>query len=117
MAEDKPDTCVIIAGGNDLLDRTPINEIANDLIEAGIKCKTHGASDIIISSVLPRSNPKCHARREELNKLLLDLCVIHNFIYMDNWNMSLKHLRHDGVHLNKSGDDQLLFNLLWYING
>ena len=116
MKEDKPDTCVILAGGNDLLDRTPVLEIANELVEAGITCKNLGATNVILSSVLPRSNPKCHAKRDELNRLLSDLCDVHSFVFMDNWNMSFQHLKHDGVHLNKSGDNQLLFNLLWYLN-
>ena len=116
MSEDKADTCVIVAGGNDLPDKTPVLNIANDLIEAGIVCKNYGATDIIISSVLPRSNAKCHPQREQLNHLLRDLCVIHNFTYMDNWNMCQNHLSYDGVHLNKLGDNQLLFNLLWYLN-
>ena len=116
MKEDRPDTCVIVAGGNDLPDETPILQIANELIEAGITCKNHGATNVIISSVLPRSNSRCQSRREELNRLLVDLCVVHNFVYMDNWNMSVQHLRSDGVHLNKFGDDVLLFNLLWYLN-
>ena len=116
MGEDKPDTCVIIAGGNDLSDRTSVLDIANELIEAGITCKNYGASNVVISSVLPRADPSTHVKRDELNYLLYNLCSIHNFIYMDNWNMSLQHLKHDGVHLNKSGDNQLLSNLLWYLN-
>lgn len=116
MGEDKPDTCVIIAGGNDLQDRTPVLQIANDIIDAALTCKNHGATNIIISSVLPREDPTCHSKRDELNQLLFDLCVIHNFVYMDNWNMSSRHICRDGVHLNSSGDSQLLFNLLWYLN-
>ena len=114
MREDKPDVCVIVGGGNDLPENTPVLQVANELMEAGITCKRHGASKIVISSVLPRSMHE--SKRAELNRLLYDLCVIHNFVFMDNWNMSLKHISPDGVHLNKSGDQQLLFNLLWYLN-
>ena len=121
LGEDKPDTCVIVAGGNDLPDKTPVLNIANDIVEAAIKCKNHGANNVIISSVLPRADPKTgfpkfQTKRDELNQLLFDLCAIHKFVYMDNWNMSCQHLSHDGVHLNSFGDDQLLFNLLWYLN-
>ena len=114
MDEDKADTCVIIAGGNDLSDKTPILKIANELMEAALTCKRHGAQNIVISSVLPRST--CEQKRVELNKILMDLCDIHNFVFMDNWNMSLQHVSYDGVHLNRRGDKQLLFNLLWYLN-
>ena len=114
MNEDKPDTCVIIAGGNDLQDKTPVLQIANEIMDAAVTCKRHGARNIIVSSVLPRST--CEPKRVELNRVLSDLCVIHNFIFMDNWNMSLQHVSYDGVHLNNRGDKQLLFNLLWYLN-
>ena len=116
MKEDKPDTCVIVAGGNDLPGRAPVLEIANNLMEAGILCKNHGASKVIISSVLPRQDSYCQARREQLNKVLIDLCHLHNFVYMDNWNISSCNLQSDGVHLNVSGSDQLEFNFLWYLN-
>ena len=81
-----------------------------------ITCKNYGASRVIISSVLPRTNSRCQSRREELNKLIIDLCAIHGFVFMDNWNMTSQHLRNDGVHLNDCGDSQLSFNLLWYLN-
>ena len=116
MKEDKPDTCVIVAGGNDLPGHKPVREIANDLVDAAITCKNHGASKVIIGSVLPREDFYCQLRRKELNDLLKDLCYIGNFTYMDNWNMSLQHVSYDGVHLNSRGDKQLLFNLLWYLN-
>jgi hypothetical protein len=117
MAEDHPDTCVVIAGGNDLPGETPPSKIANELIEAGITCKNHGASKVIIASVLPRTDFHCQIKRVQVNKLLKDLCAIHNFIFMNNGNMSLSHVSYDGVHLNNSGSEQLLSNLLWYLNG
>ena len=117
MAEDKPDTCVIVAGGNDLPGHMPVHDIANHLIDAAITCRNYGASKVIIASVLPREKYHCQVRRKELNNLLVDMCHLGNFTYMDNWNISpAYHLDHDGVHLNRRGSDQLKFNLLWYLN-
>ena len=117
MAEDHPDSCVIIAGGNDLPEESQPAKIANDLIEAGITCKNHGASKVIIASVLPRSDFHCQIKRVQVNRILRDLCSMHGFKFMDNGNMSLSHVSHDGVHLNSSGSEQLLLNLLWCLNG
>ena len=116
MEEDHPDTCVIIAGGNDLPEETSPAKIANELIEAGITCKNRGASKVIIGSVLPRSDFYCQIKRAEVNRILKDLCAIHEFVFMNNGNMSLSYVSHDGVHLNSRGSELLLFNLLWYLN-
>ena len=71
---------------------------------------------MIIGSVLPRSDFYCQIKRAEVNSILKDLCAIHEFIFMNNGNMSLSYVSHDGVHLNSRGSELLLFNLLWYLN-
>ena len=116
MAEDKSDVCVVLAGGNDLPGKTPVSAIANSIIEAGIACKNAGASHVLISSVLPREDFFCQLKRHDLNVLLKDLCVIHNFIFMNSSNMSLRDLCHDGVHLSQAGSDKLQSNFLTYLN-
>ena len=116
MEEDKPDKCVILAGGNDLPGKNTVLEIANSVMEAAITCKNHGAAEVLVCSVLPRSDFYCQLKRHELNRLLRDLCRIQNFIFIDNCNMSLDHISFDGVHLNKAGTDQLQLNLLSYLN-
>ena len=116
MAEDKPDICVVLAGGNDLPGKTTVLDIANSIIEAGITCKNHGASQVMISSVLPRSDFFCQLKRHDLNTLLKELCIIHNFIFVNNYNMSINDLCYDGVHLSKAGSDKLQSNFLFYLN-
>ena len=116
MAEDKPDICVVLAGGNDLPGKKTVLDIANSIIEAGITCKNHGASQVMISSVLPRSDFFCQLKRHDLNTLLKELCIIHNFIFINNYNMSINDLCYDGVHLSKAGSDKLQSNFLFYLN-
>ena len=118
MKEDKPDVCIVLAGTNDLPGKAPILDIANDIMEAGITCRNLGATKVIISSVLPRKDRENYNRKgQALNKLLKDLCHLHNFIFMDNDNIFLTHhISFDGLHLNKDGSDQLRSNLLWYLN-
>ena len=116
MEEDRPDICVVLAGGNDLPTTTTVLDIANSVIEAGITCKKYGATQVMISSVLPRSDFFCQLKRHDLNALLKGLCDIHNFIFIDNCNMSISDLCYDGVHLTKAGSDKLQSNFLWYLN-
>ena len=116
MDEEKSDICVVLAGANDLPGNTPVPKIAKSIIEAGITCKNAGASRVMISSVLPREDFFCQLKRHDLNKLLKDLCGIHNFTFIDNSNMSLHDISYDGVHLNLAGSKRLQSNLLWYLN-
>ena len=116
MEEDKSDICMVLAGGNDLPTKTSVLEIANSIIEAGITCKKLGASQVMISSVLPRSDFFCQLKRHDLNALLKDLCSIHSFIFINNCNMTISDLCFDGVHLTKAGSDKLQSNFLGYLN-
>ena len=118
MAEDKPDVCVVLAGTNDLPGKKPILNIANDIMEAGVTCRELGASTVIVSSVIPRADREdCQRKGQALNKLIKDLCHQHNFIFMENDNISTSHhLSYDGLHLNKAGSDLLGYNFLWYLN-
>ena len=116
MEEDRSDICVVLAGGNDLPTKTSVLEIANSIIEAGITCKRYGASQVMISSVLPRGDFFCQLKRHDLNTLLKDLCNIHNFTFINNCNMCVSDLCYDGVHLTKAGSDKLQSNFLWYLN-
>ena len=118
MAEDKPDVCVVLAGTNDLPSKKPILNIANDIMEAGVTCRELGASTVIISSVIPRSDRvDCQRKGQALNKLIKDLCYQHNFMFMEHDNISTTdHLSFDGLHLNKAGSDLLGYNFVCYLN-
>lgn len=117
MDEDKSDNVVVLAGGNDLSGKATIPKIANDIIEAGLASKLKGASKVYIGSVLPRSDFHHQIKRHELNNLLKNLCVVNNFIYLNNDNINLReHLHYDGVHLNSTGSALLQKNLLSHLN-
>ena len=116
-----PDSVIILAGGNDLPTPkekpVPVLEIANDIIEAGIICEKHGVQEIYISSVLPRKVSYMQRRGNELNDILKSLCYLHNFTFIDNYNITHEHLLQDGVHLSNFGSDILANNFLDLLNG
>ena len=74
LQEENPDTVVIVAGGNDLPSREyssiVISDIADDIINSGLNCRSYGVRDVIISSVLPRSSFYYQLHRKVLNDLL-----------------------------------------------
>ena len=78
----------------------------------GIVCREYGAKNILICSVMPRNIPYMQHRRRDLNKLLKDLCMANNFIFIDNGDIVLKdHIIKDGVHLNDEGKEILADNV------
>ena len=121
LEEERPDSVIILAGGNDLPtsrnNPLPVLRIANDIMEIGIACKKFNVSNIFISSVLPRQLVYLQKRRKELNGILRNLCIVHNFVFIDNENIILReHILKDGVHLNDSGTILLARNFLNNLN-
>ena len=121
LNEERPGTCVIQGGGNDLPTSrnspTPVLDIAKDLIDTAMACKDYGVKNILVSSVMPRNIPYMQFRRRQLNNLLRDLCTENNFTFIDNDNIVLsEHISGDGVHLNRDGTNMLSENFLDYLN-
>ena len=56
-------------------------------------------------------------RGNELNDILKSLCYLHNFTFIDNYNITHEHLLQDGVHLSNFGSDILANNFLDLLNG
>ena len=112
-----PDGIII---GNDLptprYNPVPVADIANEIIETGLLCRRYGVQHIFISSVLLRRQFYQQQRCRDLNAFLRDLCVVHNFIFIDNANISVEHLFTDGVHLTDQGSQILCDNYLFYLN-
>ena len=116
MTEEKPDTVIIQAGGNDLRttrsNPTTALDVANDIMEIGIVCKKKGASRVCISGVPIRKAKFLQDRAKDINKILVDLCKINKFTFIDNSVIDIDCLHHDGVHLNRDGTKVLANNYL-----
>ena len=112
-----PDTVVIHAGSNDLANYPKVHpaEVAQNIINIGVKCKNHGVKNIFISSITPRKF--IHKRRVHTNRILEQLCETNNFTFIDNYNINYNDLRRDNIHLNDDGLEVLEDNFLYYLNG
>jgi hypothetical protein len=120
LKESAPKFAIIQSGGNDLptprYNPVPVADIANEIIETGLLCRRYGVQHIFISSVLLRRQFYQQQRCRDLNAFLRDLCVVNNFIFIDNANISVEHLFTDGVHLTDQGSQILCDNYLFYLN-
>ena len=120
LEDDRPKVVVLQCGGNDLptskVNPTPVETIANYIIDTAKICENYGASQILISGIITRKQAGyMEKRRMDLNKILQDMCYDLGYIYIDNDNIKHEHL-YDGVHLNRDGSFILACNLLHSLN-
>ena len=116
----RPTTAVIQTGGNDLptprFSPVPVRTIANDVIESGLICRNYGVKNVFISSVPIRRKYYLQNRCAELNDILRDLCMVHDFTFIDNSDITVDHLQNDGVHLADEGSNLLRDKYIHYLN-
>ena len=92
-------------GINDLLkSRTNINvsEIAKDIIDIALCCRSHNIETIFISGIV-YSTKVSHTKIQKLNELLLSECTKYGFHLVDNEGVFKENLWKDGVHLVENG--------------
>ena len=94
-----------------LRDRAPILDIANDVIEIGIKARNLGITEIFIGGVPIRRDQYRNEDLYELNHAISTLCPQHGFVFIDNRDIGVGHL-YDGVYLNTAGTSILASNYL-----
>ena len=116
LMEESPEIVVIHIGGNDLPtsknNPTPIEDVANRVIDTAKLCENFGAKKILIAGVIVRNLGYMEKRRLLLNSQLKKLCMEHNYIFIDNENITRQHLLNDNVHLNEDGSVVLAENML-----
>ena len=113
-----PDISIIQVGANDVLQRKKTNkEIADDIINIGVKCIDYGVNDIIISSLTPNRSLYAQRRINTINDTLQSLCIEKGFTYVDQYELYRdEHLWKDGIHLNDHGKIILEENYINVIN-
>ena len=119
LRNEKTDSMVIVGVGNDLsTSRSPetiastLINIGRDCVEARVPCE-----NVFISCVLPRADSQLISKRKAVNDLLRGRCEDNGFTFIENEDIILsRHIRSDGVHLNKSGTSRLLENIVDAIN-
>ena len=114
LEDENPEVVVIQEGGNDLPTKknnpSSVKDIATQIIKTGQKCLSYGVKTVLIASIITRKKHYMDQRRIELNKYLQAMCLSCGFKYINNDNITHKHLDEDGVHLTKSGSSVLASN-------
>ena len=111
-----PEVAIIHAGGNDLANKVPCKDIADNLAYLGCELQDRGVKRIAISGMAPRIGLK--KKISELNMELKGMCKTYKFDFINNSNIYYNwHMANDSVHLNYDGVDVLASNYAHYLKG
>ena len=121
LVDEKPDNVVIHTGSNDITkfnyNNVNAEGLAHRIINVGLKCRSYGASNIAVSSILKRSSFNSNRVIYHVNNILKRLCSINDFSYICNNLVNENYLWKDGLHLTNEGSSLLLNNFINYLNG
>ena len=95
--------------------KTPI-DIADSIISVGRKCKDADINEVIISSITRTKRSRFQMKINKVNSVLKDLCLINDFIFIDNVNINDCDISDDLLHLKYFGTCKLANNFLKVIN-
>ena len=105
--EEKPVIGVIEINSNDIdfpqLRLNNVENIGKDITNIGKKCRKSRIFKVIISSALVKNNIKVTKFIRHLNYFLRNLCLMNDFYFISNNNISRDFIFQDGVYLNKDG--------------
>ena len=74
-------------------------------------CKDKGVKNVFISGLIPSRKVEEHYI-SNLNNQLKEICKANTYIFIDNSNITERHLWRDGIHLNDRGKYILANNVL-----
>ena len=80
-----------------------VENIGNNIIDIGQKCRESGLSKLIISTVLVKNNINITKFIRQLNDILRNLCLVNDFYFISKDNITRVFICQDGAHLNKYG--------------
>ena len=118
LADRKPEKVIIVAGTNDLTrdayEKEEMDEYAvvESLMKIGRAARDHGAKEIHISSIMVKRGYRYCEIVKKTNELLYMACLVEDFVYMDQADITMAHISSDGIHLNSHGSVILLHNIL-----
>ena len=112
LDDEHPNTVLLHVGINDLLQGgNEIGKISKNISEIGAMCKDKGVKNVFISGLIPSRKVEEHYI-SNLNNQLKEICKANCYIFIDNSNITERHLWRDGIHLNDRGKDLLANNFL-----
>ena len=107
------DLVILQLGTNDLRSEKSSQDIANKIINIGTNMKTE-KTEIMRSGITPHGdNEHLDKKCSEVNTILINLCSLYNFNFINNTSISkAHHINSSGLHLNIKGTYTLANNIL-----
>ena len=110
-----PEFIVLHCGTNDLRQNTSETEIRLKTLELAVSCKSD-SNNCLISGIVPRLD-KLNAKAAQVNGFLKNDCGKRNICFINRSNVNPRyHCNQSGTHLNKSGTNRLIENLLFAVS-
>ena len=113
-------TVVIHIGSNDISKTNyktmNVQDLAQRVIDIGLKCKSYGVSRTAVSLIPARSSAQLNQVIRKVSDLLKSLCVTNGFHHISNEMIDHRMLWKDGIHLTDDGTKILAANVLNYLN-
>ena len=103
LVDETPQTVVMHIGSNNITESTirqiNLDDLAQKIIDIGLKCRSYRVRYIAISSILVRSNIRLNQVISKANDILKVLCATNGFNFMCNDEIGTKMVWKDGLHL------------------
>ena len=90
-------------------------DIAEQIIKVVKMCHEKGVNTVYVSSIPLRKGKEQEVN--DVNNFLRANTFMHDFILIDNSNITLSHIYRDNVHLNFNGTRIIANNFIRAING
>ena len=116
LVDETPQTVVIHIGSNDITEskikQINLDDLAQKIIDIGLKCRSYGVRNIAISSILLRSSIRLNQIILKVNNILKMLCATNDFNFICDDEIGRK----DGLHLTNDETAMLADNFTKYLN-
>ena len=96
--------------------QTNLDDLAQKIIDIGLKCRSYGVRNIAISSILVRSSIRLNQIILKVNNILKVLCATNGFNFICNGEIGRAMVQKDGLHLSNDGTAMLADNFRKYLN-
>ena len=120
LVDETPQTVVIHIGSNDITEskikQINLDDLAQKIIDIGLKCRSYGVRNIAISSILVRSSIRLNQIILKVNNILKVLCATNGLNFICNDEIGREMVWKDGLHLTNDGTAMLADNFTKYLN-
>ena len=96
-------------------DRINTEKLTGDIIISGKSCIDLGVKEVLISSNLPKKNIALTRLMQQVDNILREQCILNEFVFISNDNISRTHLWKDGIHLEDLGTNILAGNFVDFL--